>query len=143
MGYRSFARFQGLVALAVAAIVAAPASAHHSFNAYDMSRTLSASGTIKEFRWGAPHSSMVLAYVDEGGKPAEMSLVTGSPLAFYKQGFAPRDFHAGEKVAITFHPTANGAAGGVLASLTMNGKTYQDAEAAAAVSTPPGAPPQK
>ena len=48
----------------LAAVAVAPANAHHSFNAYDMSKTESASGSIKEFRWGAPHSSMVLIYSD-------------------------------------------------------------------------------
>jgi hypothetical protein len=118
---------------AVVALAAAPAFAHHSFNAYDISKTESVSGSIKEFRWGAPHSSLVLVYLDKNGKQQTMSLVSGSPLMFSKQGFAPRDFHRGDKVTVTYHPNTSGAGGGALASLTLpNGKAYRDAEVALA-----------
>lgn len=90
------------------------------------------SGALKEFRWGAPHSSMVVVYKDKG-KDAQMSLVSGSPLMFSKKGFAPRDFKRGDKVKVTYHPNANGAPGGALASLTLpDGRTFSDDEAARA-----------
>ena len=120
-------------ALLLSGLWATAASAHHSFNTYDMSKTVAVSGTLKEFRWGAPHSSMVLVYKDKKGATAQMSLISGSPLAFSKQGFAPRDFHKGDKVTLTYHPYVNGLPGGALASLTMNGRTFSDAEAAAAI----------
>jgi Family of unknown function (DUF6152) len=129
-----------LAGVALLAITAGPAVAHHSFNAYDVSKTESVSGAIKEFRWGAPHSSLVLTYTDKAGKPQIMSVISGSPLMFSRQGFAPRDFHRGEQVTITFHPNTSGAPGGALASLTMaNGKVYRDAEVASAAG--PGGPP--
>ncbi|EIZ79582.1 hypothetical protein WSK_1815 [Novosphingobium sp. Rr 2-17] len=114
-----------------------PAWAHHSFAAYNMAKTVSAAGTIKEFRWGAPHSSVVLVYKDKAGKEGQMSIVSGSPLMFAKKGFAPRDFKRGDKVHITYHPNANGLPGGALASLTFsNGRIFSDDEAAKAA--PPG-----
>jgi Family of unknown function (DUF6152) len=133
---------------AAVAIAAAPAFAHHSFNAYDMSRTETVSGSLKEFRWGAPHSSMVLIYLDKDGKQQAMSVVSGSPLAFSKQGFAPRDFHRGDKVSVTYHPNTSGGPGGALATLTLpDGKTFKDNEAAAAGpppgASPPAGPPQQ
>ncbi|EGY02636.1 hypothetical protein AZA_01647 [Nitrospirillum viridazoti Y2] len=124
----------GATALFLGGLWATASSAHHSFNLYDMSKTAAVSGTLKEFRWGAPHSSMVLVYKDEKGETAEMLLVSGSPLAFAKQGFAPRDFHKGDKIELTYHPYVNGSPGGVLASLVMNGRTYSDTEAAGAAS---------
>jgi len=131
----------GLTVTAIAAFAAAPAFAHHSFNAYDMSRTETASGVLKEFRWGAPHSSLVLVYIDKSGKQQTMSVVSGSPLMFSKQGFAPRDFHRGDKVTLTYHPNTGGGLGGALATLTFpNGRTFKDSEAAAAGAGPPAAP---
>jgi hypothetical protein len=132
--------------VAVAALAAAPALAHHSFNAYDMSKIETVSGSIKEFRWGAPHSSVVLLFLDKDGQQQTMSLVSGSPLAFSKQGFAPRDFHRGDKVTVSYHPNTGGAPGGALASLTLpDGKTYKDAEVAAAPAdaAAPAGPPGK
>jgi hypothetical protein len=104
MTHRSVVHRLALSMGAMAAISAAPAFAHHSFNAYDMSKTESASGSIKEFRWGAPHSSVVIICIDKSGKQQTMSLISGSPLMFSKQGLAPRDFHRGDNVTVTYRP---------------------------------------
>lgn len=117
---------------AVALGLSAPALAHHSFAAYDMNRTVSVDGTLKEFRWGAPHSSMVLIYIDKG-QERQMSIVAGSPLMFSKQGLTPRDFRRGDKVKVVFHPNISGQPGGAMASLRLpSGKTFSDVEAARA-----------
>ena len=136
MFHRPFCRRLGLCVAAMAAPAAVQAFAHHSFSAYDMRDTKGVSGTIKEFRWGAPHSSVVVIYLDKDGKQQVMSLISGSPLSFSKQGMAPRDFHNGDKVSVTYHPTTSGAPGGALASLSLpNGKTYKDAELSAAAAS--------
>jgi hypothetical protein len=77
---------------------------------------------------------MVLIYKDKNGATARMSLISASPLAFSRQGFRPRDFHSGDRVEVTYHPNVNGRPGGVLATLTMNGRTFTDTEAASAIS---------
>jgi hypothetical protein len=146
MTYRSAVHRLGLFVAVLAVMAAAPAFAHHSFNAYDMSRTETVSGSIKEFRWGAPHSSLVVIFVDSSGKQQTMSLVSGSPLMFSKQGLTPRDFHRGDKVTVTYHPNTSGGAGGALASIVLpNGKSFKDSEVSAAVDpgatgAPPGPP---
>jgi hypothetical protein len=123
------------LALVAGSLAAGSASAHHSFASYDMSKTQTMAGTIKEFRWGAPHSSMVMTY-KKGGKSSEMSIISGSPLMFSRAGFAPRDFKRGDKVTVTFHPNVNGLPGGAMASLTLpGGRTYSDAEAGKAAPT--------
>ena len=141
MTHRPVARRMGLSLAAFAVLAAAPAFAHHSFNAYDMSKTESASGVLKEFRWGAPHSSLVLVFLDKSGKQQTMSVVSGSPLMFSKQGFAPRDFHRGDKVSLTYHHNTGGGLGGALATMTLpNGRTFKDSEAAAVGPGAPAAP---
>jgi Family of unknown function (DUF6152) len=139
MMFRLVSRRLSLYA-AGAALAVAPAFAHHSFGAYDMTRTETISGSLKEFRWGAPHSSMVLFYVGKNGKQQAMSVATGTPAALTRQGFTPRDFRSGDKVTITYHPNVSGGAGGALARLTLaDGRIYRDNEAKAAEK--PGAPP--
>jgi Family of unknown function (DUF6152) len=140
MTIRLFARRLGLCAIAAATFAITPAFAHHSFSAYDMTRTETVSGSIKEFRWGAPHSSMVVIYVDKKGKQQAMSVATGTPVALTRQGFSPRDFRSGEKVTITYHPNVSGGAGGAMSSMTLaDGRSYRDNEAVAAENR--GAPP--
>jgi len=121
----------GAAAAASIGLASGVASAHHSFAAYDMNQTLAAEGTLKEFRWGAPHSSMVLIYVEKG-VVKQMSLVSGSPLLFSKQGLNPRDFKRGDKVKVTYHPNISGQPGGAMATLKLpSGKVFNDTEAAA------------
>ena len=130
---RSIARWGMAPALALVALGAGPAMAHHSFRAYDMTKSVTISATIKEFRWGAPHSSMVVIYRDANGRDAPMSIVSGSPLSFSKQGFSPRDFKRGDKIKVSYHPNTNGSPGGALAGLTLaDGRSFSDNEASAA-----------
>jgi hypothetical protein len=119
---------------------AAPVSAHHSFSGYDMSKTLSAPATLKEFRWGAPHSGVVFVIKGPDGKPQEVSMASASPAAFAKQGFKPRDFKVGDKMQITWHPSKSGAVGGTLATMKLpDGRKFGDTEfgAGAGASGPP------
>jgi len=142
MTHRSIVHRLALSAAAAAILAAGPALAHHSFNAYDMSKVETVSGSIKEFRWGAPHSSMVLVFLDKDGKEQTMSVISGSPLMFAKQGFAPRDFHRGDKLTVTYHPNISGGQGGALSTLTLpDGKTFNDGEATAVAA--PAAPAGK
>lgn len=137
-----------LAALALAAVTigaASPAAAHHSFAMYDMSKSQSAAGTIKEFRWGAPHSSVLVTIKGADGKIRDLSLLSGSPLAFSKQGFTPKSIKVGDKIQLTWHPNRNGSYGGVAATMRFkDGRLYTESEIAPGVPRPgqrPGAPP--
>jgi hypothetical protein len=119
-----------LRAVTVAAVLfAGAASAHHSFAAYDLTKTVTVSGTIKDFRWGAPHSSLLLTYRDGAGRVIDLMVQSNAPAAFVKQGFNPRDFHAGDKVELGYHPNRNGSLGGAIASLKLpDGRVFHDIE---------------
>ena len=113
----------------LAAGLTAPLSAHHSFSGYDMSKTVTAPATLKEFRWGAPHSMVVILIKGPDGKPQEVTMGSASPASFAKQGFKPRDFKVGDKMEVTWHPSKSGATGGVLSSMKLaNGRTFGDTE---------------
>ena len=109
--------------------ISAPISAHHSAAGYDMSKTLSAPATIKEFRWGAPHSAAVFVIKGADGKPQELNVASATPATFVKQGFKPRDFKVGDKVEITWHPSKSGNLGGSLDSMKLpDGRTFKETE---------------
>jgi hypothetical protein len=116
--------------LTLAVVAAAPASAHHSGAGYDMTKTYTAAqATLKEFRWGAPHSAAVFEIKDKDGKPQELTLATTSPGMLTRQGFKPKDFKAGDKVDITWHPSKNGNLAGTLSSIKLpDGRILKDAE---------------
>jgi hypothetical protein len=113
----------------LAAGLAAPLSAHHSFAGYDMSKTISAPATLKEFRWGAPHSMVVLTIKGADGNPRDITLASASPVALARQGFKPRDFKLGDKMEVTWNPSKSGALGGQIKSMKLqDGRKFTEAE---------------
>jgi hypothetical protein len=124
------------LSLALSAFTMTPALAHHSFAAYDQTVTKSVTGTLKEFDWNAPHSSMTIAFTDATGKADEVSVTTGAPAVISGQGFKPRDFKVGQKATMTWHPNRNGVPGGELVDFTLeDGRVLHGGFGA-----PPGAP---
>ena len=114
------------------------AYAHHSFAAYDMAHSVTVQATVKEFRWSAPHSSVILVSRLPGGEVRELNLVTGSPDIFVRQGISPKSLRPGDKVEATYHPNINGSAGGSLAGLTLpDGRKFKDQESFGAAPSPP------
>jgi hypothetical protein len=124
---RTRVTFSAIALLAMSG--AGVAYAHHSFAAYDMTQTVAAEATVKEFRWGAPHSSVDLVVKMPNGKAQELNLVTGPPDLFVRQGFKPKSWHVGDKVQATYHPNFNGSPGGALATLSLpDGRIFKDTE---------------
>lgn len=133
-----------LLCATLACAVAVPASAHHSFAAYDLAVTKAVSGTLREFDWNAPHSAVTVAYQGADGKPSEITVITTAPNMIVRQGFNAKDFKAGQKVDLTWHPNRNGLEGGELVELkledgrSLKGATFGPPPGA---DGPPGAPP--
>ena len=55
-----------VLALGAAIVTASGASAHHSFSMYDRHRTVTLSGTVKQYIWMAPH--VTISVVSEGAR---------------------------------------------------------------------------
>jgi hypothetical protein len=113
----------------IACAMISPVLAHHSFVGYDMGKTLTAKAVLKEFRWGAPHSTAVFTIKDADGKDVDMTIASATPTMFVKQGFTPRDFKVGEAMDVAWHPARNGNLGGALAGITLaDGRKFKDTE---------------
>ena len=118
------------VLLIVLPLLATPAAAHHSFAAYDTSKTITVQATIKEFDWGAPHSSGSFMVMGPDGQAKVVSLVAAAPNSFSSQGFRAHDFKPGIKVTLIYHPLRSGSTnGGSLAGIVFpDGRKYGDTE---------------
>jgi len=115
-------------------MVTFPVFAHHSAAGYDMTKTETAQATIKEFRWGAPHSTAIFVFKGPKGEPQEIVTSSAAPAMFIKQGFKPKDFKVGDKVEIAWHPIRSGALGGILSKIKFDdGREFNDQEAAAQI----------
>ena len=116
-------KFKALSLAAVGAFaLAVPASAHHSFSMFDSEKTVTISGTVKEFEWTNPHSWLRIMVADQtSGKPMQWALEMGSPGQQTQRGWKPDSVKPGDKVTVTMHPLKDGSRGGQLLSAVLPG----------------------
>ena len=119
---------QKIVALLGAAgvvLTAAPAFAHHSYAMFDMQKTVTLDGTVKDFQWTNPHSWIQLVVTDPAsGKEVEWSIELAAPTLISRQGWTRTSLKPGDKVVAVIHPLkrAGGENGGSMVSASMNGQ---------------------
>jgi hypothetical protein len=105
-------------ALAITAVSAAPADAHHSFAMFDMAKDVTITGTVRVFQWTNPHSYIQLMVPDANGKQVEWSLEMGAPMYLYARHWRPGSLKAGMRITVMLHPLRNGKPGGVVQTVT-------------------------
>jgi hypothetical protein len=117
--------------IALLGLIAAAASAHHSFAMFDASKTVTLVGTFKKAELINPHSWFWIVVPNdqggsdlwgaEGGGPASGSTLAKAAGMSIKDYFAP-----GQKVTMTLHPLKDGRMGGQLVSLKFeDGRVYE------------------
>lgn len=112
-------KLAGCALIAVTAF-AVQAQAHHSFAMFDQEKTISVSGTVKEFEWTNPHAWIHLTAVDQAtGRPVEWSFEMGSVGQIASQGWKADSIKPGDKITVTGHPLRDGSRGGQYRSVTL------------------------
>jgi hypothetical protein len=107
-----------------AAMLTAPALAHHSFAMFDAGKTVELGGTVKEFEWINPHVWLHVVATDPTGKPVSWSFEAGSPGQLTQTGWKSDTLSTGDKIILSFHPLKDGSHGGQLLSVTLpDGRT--------------------
>jgi hypothetical protein len=96
------------------------AVAHHSFAAYDKTKTVNLKGTIKSFQWVNPHVQ-ILVYVEPagGGAPETWSVETTSPGVLTRSGWTRNSLKPGDRVSVDISPLRDGSHGGGLDKVTL------------------------
>ncbi|MEQ1884024.1 MAG: DUF6152 family protein [Bryobacteraceae bacterium] len=92
-------------------LLAASAFAHHSFEMFDVEKTLTLKGTVKQFQWTNPHVWIQLN-VENGGVVTEWSLEGVSVNQLGRQGWKRDMIKGGDQISVTIHPLRNGKPGG-------------------------------
>lgn len=89
-------------ALAVAAIGAGAASAHHSFGAeFDINQPVTLEGDVAMFEWSNPHSWIHIDVVnDETGETERWRVEGGAPSALLRRGWNRNSLPAGTHVVV-------------------------------------------
>ena len=102
-----------------AALLAVPASAHHSFAIFDQSKVLFMSGTVKQFDLVNPHAWLQLAVVNDKNDASTWSFEGGSPSELARLDWSKDILKIGDKVQVGFRPMKDGSRGGQIMSVTL------------------------
>lgn len=113
-----------LLALATV-VLAESAQAHHSAAMFDLAKTVTVQGTVKEFQYTNPHSWLQVLVVGSDGKVVEWGFETEGPSTLLRVGIKAKTFQPGDKVSIVANPMRDGRPAGAWISATKaDGTVY-------------------
>jgi hypothetical protein len=111
----------------IALFIANSVYAHHAAAGIDRSKTVAIEGTVKEFKWGNPHSWLDIEVANSKGGVDVWSLEMNPPTYLVKAGWKSTIVKAGDKVKAVANPFKNGDPGGIFVSVTLpDGRTLTD-----------------
>jgi hypothetical protein len=109
-----------LATLALAVLFAGqPASAHHSFEMFDSTKTINLTGTIKEFQWTNPHTWTWIDVPNDKGSVDTWGIEGMSPNFLGRRGWTKHTLSPGDKVTISIFPLKDGLKGGTFLHCTL------------------------
>ena len=109
-----------LIATALAALLAAPALAHHSPSAFEPTKTVTLTGTVKEFRWQNPHTWIELMVPGDKGGEVLWAIELTSPTYLVRAGWKSTTLKPGDKVTVVGRPLKSGEPGSaIFTSVTL------------------------
>ncbi len=113
-------RLPAAFVLAATLSAASPSLAHHSFAAYDSTRTLTLAGTVESFAWANPHAVLrILAPGSGAGPQAEWEVETSSPGIMQRFGWKRDSVRRGDRVVVVLNPMRDGSHHGRLHTVTL------------------------
>src|SRR5215470_2182081 len=120
------------IGLAAILLMAGPLLAHHSFSMFEMTKDVTYTGTVVEYKWVNPHVHVTLQ-VDPGAGIDSSTVGTwdiegASTNIMARQGWTKATFKAGDKMTVVAHPMKDGSKGASMFYVILpDGKRmYQD-----------------
>ena len=89
-----------------------PMFAHHGTAGYDMTKTITLTGTVTEFDWSNPHCVIYMDVKGDNGEVKRWVLELAAPTLMSRGGWTKNSLKPGDQVAVETHPSKNGAAVG-------------------------------
>lgn len=104
---------------AIVVVAAASLVAHHSPVMFDRSVTKTLVGTVVEFAWTNPHSSIQLDVPNDKGGVDRWGVELGSPQSMARNGWRSTSLKPGDKVTVVVNPLKSGEFGGIFVSVIL------------------------
>ena len=92
---------------------------HHSAAGIDRTKSVTVEGTVKNFKWGNPHSWLEVEVANSKGGTDVWNFEMNPPAYLVRSGWKSTSVKAGDKVKVTGRPFMNGDPGGIFVSLTF------------------------
>ena len=89
-------------------LTAGPTSAHHSATMFELTKTITVEGVVKEFQYTNPHSWLLVDVKDKNGKVTTWGFEAEGPSTLQRAGIRPSEFKPGTKVTMTGRPMRDG-----------------------------------
>jgi hypothetical protein len=107
-------RYKLTAALAGAALLALGGSvmAHHSYAMFDPDNPIDLAGVVQEFKFGSPHTFIILKVKNADGSTTSWSLEGLSATALVRDGWSSKAISTGDELIFTIAPLRSGAPGG-------------------------------
>ncbi len=103
---KTFTRFALTTAFATLTL---PVLAHHAAAVYyDISKEVTMSGTVTEFRMGNPHARIYFEVVAEDGTKAQWMAEGGSRTVMLRRGWTGEEVKVGDTITLHGHPSRSG-----------------------------------
>ena len=105
-----------------------PVAAHHGASNYDLTKTLTLTGTVTSFYWANPHCLIHLDAMATDGTIQHWTLEMASIHTMTRRGWNKNLLKPGDKVIADTHPAQNGlpigisADSGIIMNFTVNGR---------------------
>jgi len=94
---------------------------------FDRTKTVSLTGTVRQFKWANPHSWIEMDVPDGKGGTAIWNVEMTSPAVLIRAGWKNNVMKPGDKVTVMAHPQVSGEPGGIFVSVTLpDGRTLTD-----------------
>jgi hypothetical protein len=108
-----------LLAACLALLLAATASAHHSFAMFDQSKQVELKGTVREFQWTNPHAFIHIDVPNQAGGVDSWQVELNSPNNLKRQGWKSSSVKPGDQVTLVLNPLKDGTKGGLFVAVTL------------------------
>lgn len=119
------------------------AFSHHSGAGIDRTKTVTVEGTVKQFKWGNPHSWLEIEVANSKGGVDLWNWEMNPPAFLVQSGWKSTAVKIGDKVKVTGRPFISGDPGGIFVSVTLpNGQVLGSGRQPSQLGGPPAATPQ-
>ena len=92
---------------------------HHSMAGFDRAKSVSLTGTIKQFKWANPHSWIEVEFTNDKGALEDWNVEMTAPAQLIRAGWKSSSLKPGDKVTIVCRPQLSGEPGGLFVSVTL------------------------